>query len=71
MLCTPPRLQRVLMKVEASSSCFENRESGVIEVEQAREECEERVKKHPYIGWAREEPGVDVGLGHRRLITSR
>ena len=30
-----------------------------------REECEERIKEHPYVGWAREETGVDVGFRHR------
>ncbi len=56
MLCTPPRLQRVLMKVEASSSCFENAgKSGVIDVAQVRGECEKRGKGYPFVEWAREE----------------
>ena len=36
-----------------------------------REECEERIKEHPYVGWAREETGVDVGFRHRRVGACR
>ena len=47
------------------------RKLGAIEVEQVREECEERIKEHPYVGWAREETGVDVGFRHRRVGACR
>jgi hypothetical protein len=44
------------MKVEASSSCFENAgKSGVTDVAQVRGECEKRGKEYPFVEWAREE----------------
>ena len=64
----PPLNSSELMKVEASSSCFENAgKLGVIDVAQVSEERENWGKEYPFVEWAREEVCVDVGLRYRQV----